>query len=76
MVWAVIENHKGQREDFRKPCFGFMSYIHQWYETDEWDDDEDDWEYEYLEGFEPAELNLMHYFPDFRNHMPSQGSSA
>ncbi|WAX14189.1 hypothetical protein ECO319P1_00030 [Escherichia phage ECO319P1] len=72
MVWAVIENHKGQREDFRKPCFGFMSYIHQWYETDEWDDEEDDWEYEYLEGFEPAELNLMHYFPDFRNHMPSQ----
>lgn len=74
MVWAVVENHKGNREDFRKPCFGFMSYIHQWYETDEWDDDEDDWEYEYLEGFEPAELKYMRFYPEIGRHLSSEES--
>lgn len=72
MVWAVIENHKGEKESFRKPCFGFMSYINQWNETDEWDDDECDWVYECLSGFEPNELKRMYFFPEIRNNLSSQ----
>lgn len=74
MVWAVIENSKGEAEDFRKPCFGFMSYINQWDETDEWDDDEGDWVYECLGGFTPGELKYMRFMPEVRGNLSSQES--
>lgn len=69
MVWAVVENSKGEKEDFRKPCFGFMSYINQWDETDEWDDDEGDWIYECISGFQPGELKLMRFMPETHRHL-------
>lgn len=72
MVWAVIKNHEGETEDFRKPCFGFMSYANQWEETDEWDDDEGEYFMTSKDGFETANLSTMTFYPELSGHLTSE----
>lgn len=59
MVSAVVFNKQGNDENFSKPCFGFLGYINQWSETEEWDDDEDDYVPGELEGFTSSNLKRV-----------------
>lgn len=68
MVMATVFNKSGNSEDFRKPCFGFLSYIDQWEDDEEeWDEDDEEYVNTPKCGFNSGDLDYMIWDPHWRD---------
>ncbi|MFW3388717.1 UNVERIFIED_CONTAM: hypothetical protein RF648_22335, partial [Kocuria sp. CPCC 205274] len=67
-IRVEVHNQKGEWIEMDRPCFGFLSYIHQW-DSDDIEDhsdnyDKSSWEEDGLEGFEAENLKAVGYIEE------------